>query len=161
MRKRILPAAAALHPIPNTVSCGFAKAFLVAAALALIAAAPAWAQTFTKSFTDDPVMPGGTVTLEYTINNNSGVALVDLNFTDDFDAALSGLSATGLPASLCGAGSTLTGTTTISLVSGALTDGESCTFDVTSERPRRRHAVDLHEHVEPTLRGRRRRRRVR
>ncbi|NJN45717.1 MAG: hypothetical protein HC808_03660 [Candidatus Competibacteraceae bacterium] len=47
------------------------------------------------------------------------------------DATLSGLVATGLPASnVCGVGSTLSGTGLLSLTGGNLTAGESCTFSV-------------------------------
>ena len=87
----------------------------------------------TKSFTNDPVMPGGTVTLEFTLNNLSASDdVTDITFTDDLDAALTGMVATGLPASdVCGAGSLLSGTDLITLTLGNLTAGTSCTFSVT------------------------------
>ena len=114
-----------------------AKALGIAASLMLTATAPTWAQvSFSKSFTNDPVMPGGTVTLEYTITNSGIAPLAALNFTDDYDAALSGLSAVGLPAlSLCGVVSVLSGTSTLTLVSGALLSGQTCAFDITLSVP--------------------------
>jgi hypothetical protein len=91
-----------------------------------------------KEFTDDPVAPGGTVTLEFTIShdeNASGDATA-IAFTDDLAAVLTGLTAVGLPAAdVCGIGSSLAGTGTLSLTGGALAPGESCTFAVTVQVP--------------------------
>ncbi len=102
-----------------------------------MAAAPAWAQvTFTKSFTDDPVLAGDQVTLSYTITNNGILPTAALTFTDDLDAALSGLAATGSPnITLCAGASITLGTTTITYVGVALTGGASCTFTVTLDVP--------------------------
>ena len=89
-----------------------------------------------KTFTDDPVEAGDTVTVEYTILSSGGFTATDLAFTDDLDAALSGLVATGLPQTdVCGAGSSLSGTDTITLADGQLGDGASCTFSVTLQTP--------------------------
>lgn len=91
---------------------------------------------FTKEFTDDPVAPGDSVTLEFTITASGLFSVADLAFTDDLDAALSGLVATGLPATdVCGAGSTLSGTSVISLAGGSLAEGGICTFSVTLDVP--------------------------
>ncbi len=91
----------------------------------------------TKSFTDDPVAPGDTVTLEFTIfNRDRGAFASDIEFTDDLDAVLSGLAAVGLPASnVCGAGSQLSGTGLLSLTGASLGPGEFCTFSVTLQVP--------------------------
>ncbi|MEM8933916.1 MAG: IPTL-CTERM sorting domain-containing protein, partial [Acidobacteriota bacterium] len=52
-------------------------------------------------------------------------------FTDDLDAVAPGLVATGTPLpDVCGLGSSLTGTSTITLADGGLTGGASCTFSV-------------------------------
>jgi uncharacterized repeat protein (TIGR01451 family) len=92
--------------------------------------------TFTKEFTDDPVGAGGTVTLRYTIDNAAGGAISALAFTDDLDAALSGLAATGLPASnVCGTGSQISGTSFLTFSGGELAAAGSCTFDVTLQVP--------------------------
>ena len=90
-----------------------------------------------KSFTDDPVAPGGTVTLEYTITNlERRNTITSIAFSDDLDAALSGLAATGLPANdVCGDGSQLAGTGVVSLSGGTLDPGQSCTFSVTLQVP--------------------------
>lgn len=90
-----------------------------------------------KSFVNDPVSPGSEVDLTFTISNlNRDLPMTDITFTDDLDAALSGLVAVGLPATdICGAGSTLTGTSTLTLNDGALPPGGSCTFTVTLQVP--------------------------
>lgn len=96
------------------------------------------APTLVKEFTDDPVDPGGTVTLQFTLSHNelaSGDA-TDIAFTDDLDAALSGLVATGLPQNdVCGVGSSISGTSALSFTGGTLVPGESCTFSVTLQVP--------------------------
>ncbi len=100
------------------------------------------APTLSKAFTDDPVVPGGTVTLEFTLEHSPNAlnAATDISFTDDLNAALTGLTA-NLPPSHdppCGAGSSLTGSagdTLLTLMGGALAAGESCTFSVTLDVP--------------------------
>ncbi len=90
-----------------------------------------------KIFTDDPVNPGNQVTLEFTVTNlDSNNALTDISFTDDLDAVLTGLTATGLPANdICGAGSQLSGINLLSFTGGNLAAGGSCTFSVTLQVP--------------------------
>jgi len=92
----------------------------------------------TKEFTDDPATPGGTVTLEFTISHDE-LAIADatgISFTDDLDAALSGLVATGLPQmDICGSGSEISGTMTLTLSGGTVAPGDSCTFSVTLQVP--------------------------
>lgn len=97
--------------------------------------------TLFKEFTDDPVDPGGLVTLELTLTHDE-VAPGDataVSFTDDLDAALSGLAAIGLPLNdVCGAGSQLAGVpdaSTLSFTGGTLAPGETCTFSVTLQVP--------------------------
>jgi len=91
---------------------------------------------FTKSFQDSYSLPGGSVVLDYTIVPAEGSDATLLAFTDDLDGALSGLVATGLPLSdVCGSGSTLSGTSMISLTGGNVTDGSSCEFSVTLTIP--------------------------
>jgi uncharacterized repeat protein (TIGR01451 family) len=91
----------------------------------------------TKSFTDDPVPPGGTATLEFTITSyNRSDAATNVTFSDDLDAALPGLAATGLPTSdVCGAGSQLAGTDTITLTGGTIPPEGTCTFSVELQVP--------------------------
>jgi len=90
-----------------------------------------------KSFTDDPAAPGSTVTLEFTILNlDRSETLTNIAFTDDLDATLAGLVATGLPASnVCGTGSQLSGDTTLALTGGSLAPEGSCTFSITLQVP--------------------------
>ncbi len=91
-----------------------------------------------KSFTDDPVQPGATVTLEFTLSHDA-LATADatgITFTDDLNAVIAGLAATGLPAmDVCGTGSMLTGTTSLTLTGGTLVPGGSCVFSVTLAVP--------------------------
>lgn len=90
----------------------------------------------TKSFTDGPATPGGTVTLEFTVTNPSSLPATDITFTDDLDACLSGLAAVGLPANdVCGSGSQISGTSLLTLSGGNLAAGASATFSVTLQVP--------------------------
>ncbi|MGK7294242.1 MAG: beta strand repeat-containing protein [Candidatus Wenzhouxiangella sp. M2_3B_020] len=87
-----------------------------------------------KEFLADPVPPGGTVDLEFTILNRTRSAdASDVSFTDDLDAALAGLVAVGLPASACGG--TLTGTSTLSFTGGTVAAASECAFTVTLQVP--------------------------
>ena len=90
-----------------------------------------------KEFVDDPVAPGGTVTLEFRLTNlNRSESATNLAFTDDLDATLSGLTATDTPQSdVCGAGSQISGTSLLSFTGGTLAPGESCTIQVTLAVP--------------------------
>ena len=92
--------------------------------------------TFTQSFTDDPVLAGDTVTLEYTIGNPNAVAATGMVFTHSLSAVVTGLTTTGgLPTNPCGAGSVVTGTTFLILVGGNVPAGGNCTFSVTLQVP--------------------------
>ena len=87
-----------------------------------------------KTFTDDPILPQGTVTVEYTLENlDADNAIGNIAFTDDFDGILSGLQATGLPASVCGG--TASGTSMLSFSGGSLAAGGTCTFSITLQTP--------------------------
>ncbi len=96
-----------------------------------------YAATCEKSFTDDPVLPGDTVTLEFTITNpdpNNGIT--DLAFMDDLDATISDLVAVDTPqANICGSGSLLAGTDILTLTEGYLGPSGSCTFQTSLSVP--------------------------
>ncbi len=82
-----------------------------------------------KSFADDPVAPGGNVTLEFTIRNlDRNNSANNIAFTDDLDAVISGLEAVGLPASACGG--TISGTGFLSFTGGTLAAEGTCTFSI-------------------------------
>ena len=90
--------------------------------------------SLTKTFTDDPVPPGDSVTLEFTLtlDPTSPGDATSIIFTDNLGTVLSGLVATGLPiGDVCGSGSQLSGTTNLVFTGGNLTPGASCTFAVT------------------------------
>jgi len=90
-----------------------------------------------KEFLDDPTAPGGSVDLRFTILNRSGTEqATDITFTDDLDAVLAGLVATGLPGNdICGAGSQLSGSSTLTLTGGLLESRSECSFAVTLQIP--------------------------
>lgn len=96
------------------------------------------APTLGKEFIDDPVDPGATATLQFTLTHDefAPADATSIAFTDDLDAALTGLTAIGLPQNdVCGTGSQLSGTSTISFSGGTLAPGDSCTFSVTVQTP--------------------------
>ncbi len=100
------------------------------------------APRLSKAFTDDPVAPGGTVTLEFTLTHspNATTDATAITFTDDLVPVLAGLTANlpPTPDPPCGVGSTLTGSagdTLLTLMGGTLTPGDSCTFSVTLDVP--------------------------
>lgn len=96
------------------------------------------APRLTKEFIDDPVAAGGTASLRFTLtySQNAPGDASNVTFTDDLEAVLSGLVATGLPAAdVCGAGSQLSGTSTLTLTGGLLSPGATCTFDVGLDIP--------------------------
>lgn len=96
------------------------------------------APTLTKSFTDDPVLPGDTVTLEFTLSHDESATgdATEISFTDNLTETLTGLTALGLPKNdICGIGSQLSGTTNLSFTAGSLAPGETCTFSVTLQMP--------------------------
>ena len=92
--------------------------------------------TLAKRF-ESSAEPGGSTTLTFTIENlNSASMATGVSFTDDLDAALSGLIATGTPLDdVCGAGSTLDGSAMLMLRDGNIGPGASCSFGVTVEIP--------------------------
>ncbi|MDJ0822808.1 MAG: hypothetical protein QNJ09_13485, partial [Paracoccaceae bacterium] len=104
-------------------SAGFASATLIVPAEDDI--------TFTKAFSGDPVAPGGTATLNFTLVNNSrDFAATGLSFIDDLDDMLTGATATSVPSNPCGAGSSITTGDTPTLTGGVLGPGETCSFDI-------------------------------
>ena len=77
-----------------------------------------------------PALAGQTVPAEFTLTAPvEGADVSGAGFTVDLGAALQGLEAVGLPKiDVCGQGSILDGTGTVSLVGGVVTGGDSCTF---------------------------------
>ena len=124
-------------PITATVD-GETRTGLPATDDLVVIAAP----SLSKSFVNDPVAPGGTVTLEFTLSHseNATTAATNITFTDDLVPVLAGLTANfpPTPDPPCGAGSSLTGSagdTLLTLMGGNLLSGESCTFSVTLDVP--------------------------
>ncbi|MFZ5962233.1 autotransporter outer membrane beta-barrel domain-containing protein [Thalassococcus sp. BH17M4-6] len=85
---------------------------------------------FFQSFTG-PSTATGTVGLEVSIINPSTVDVTDLAFTQDLDAALSGLVLISVDANPCGASSSLTGTSFLTFTGGSVAPGGTCTFVAT------------------------------
>ncbi|MEM8960064.1 MAG: IPTL-CTERM sorting domain-containing protein [Acidobacteriota bacterium] len=129
-----VPAGAAVGLYPNTTSnlsatIGGSSVALPPATAPLEIIDPL---SFTKSFTDDPVEPGASVTLEFVITNSGNTPLTAITFTDDLDAALTGLvSTSGTVNDVCGLGSSISGTNLLTLTGGNLAAMSSCTFQVT------------------------------
>ncbi|MEP4037202.1 Ig-like domain-containing protein [Pseudophaeobacter sp.] len=92
---------------------------------------------FSKSFSLTQVGQGQNVTLSFSLQNTSrDDAATNIAFTDDLNAMLTGLAATNLPASgFCGPGSTITGSSNLTIAGAALAAGASCSFDVTLLTP--------------------------
>ncbi len=92
-----------------------------------------------KEFTDDPVSPGDTVTLQFSLQHDENATsdATDITFTDDLDATLTGLTSIGLPLmNICGAGSQISESMgTLTLTGGTLGPGEMCQFSVTLQVP--------------------------
>ncbi|WP_371225896.1 autotransporter domain-containing protein [Roseovarius sp. 2305UL8-3] len=93
--------------------------------------------TIDKAFASGTVAPGATVDLTFTLGNaNATDGATNVSFTDDLDAFLTGAVAVGLPVSnVCGTGSTITGTSTLSLSGGAIPARGTCSFTVTVQVP--------------------------
>jgi MYXO-CTERM domain-containing protein len=85
---------------------------------------------------EGPAEQGGSTMLTFTVENLNATAATGVSFTDDLDAVLPGLAASGTPAEdVCGEGSTLDGTGVLALRNGSLDAGGSCTFSVSVEVP--------------------------
>ncbi|WP_160973681.1 autotransporter outer membrane beta-barrel domain-containing protein [Thalassovita mangrovi] len=97
---------------------------------------PAASVSLTKVFSGDPVAPGGTVTLGFTLyNTNDADAATNIGFTDDLEAMLSGATMISAPSEPCGAGSSISGSGLISFSNGSLAARAWCSFDVTVQIP--------------------------
>ncbi len=92
-----------------------------------------------KQFTDDPVPPGNTATLEFTINNfNRNFSATGVAFTDDLTTlvpSLTGLTFGSLLSNTCGGSVTGVGGTTIGLSGGTIAAGGSCMVRVSLSVP--------------------------
>ncbi|MGH1542199.1 MAG: beta strand repeat-containing protein [Arenicella sp.] len=85
---------------------------------------------FSKAF-DGPTTATGTATLSFTITNPGTDSVSNIGFSDDLNSVIPGLIATSLPAVPCGAGSSITGISSLSFSGGTLAAlGGSCSFDV-------------------------------
>lgn len=100
----------------------------------LVVAAPL---EFISMFDVARAKPGDTVKWQLTLtNNHPAYALTDITWTSDLTRGLDGLMVSGLPAQdVCGAGSSLSGTDTLTLTSGQLDPGQSCTIDISMVIP--------------------------
>ncbi|MEQ9161746.1 MAG: hypothetical protein RLN74_03500, partial [Ilumatobacter fluminis] len=90
----------------------------------------------TKEFTDDPVNPGDTVTLEFGLTNLDATRPISaVVFTDDLTATVAGLSFDGIVSNDCGGTVGGAGTGLISVSGAALAAGASCTIVVSLSVP--------------------------
>ena len=91
----------------------------------------------TKEFTNDPVIPGNTGNLRFTLTNlDAGQAASNVAFSDNLDAAVSGLTFTNGAFAACGGMVNANPDNgTIDFTGGSLNPGEECTFDVSVDVP--------------------------
>lgn len=90
------------------------------------------------SLSDFAANPGDTVIASFELSHdaNAGVAASNMAFTLDLDGVISGLTAVGLPSSdVCGSGSSISGTSSLTFTGGTLNAGDTCNFDVTLQLP--------------------------
>tara|TARA_R110002096_G_scaffold250980_1_gene443587 strand:- start:28157 stop:32308 length:4152 start_codon:yes stop_codon:yes gene_type:complete len=77
------------------------------------------------------MLPGGTGLLSFTLENSQNSSISGLRFSNDLEAALSGLQATTLPADgFCGASAEAAGTDALLFENMSLAALASCTFEV-------------------------------
>ena len=87
---------------------------------------------------EEQIVPGGQVTLEFTLDYSESAAadVSNLAFTVDLNTVLSGLTAVSTPSGdVCGAGSTISGSSILTFSSGSLSSASQCTFSVTLSVP--------------------------
>ncbi len=93
----------------------------------------------TKEFTDDPVSPGDTVTLEFTLTNlSTSETVTDIAFTDDLAAILPGtpdVTVISVDANDCGGTVGGVGTSLIDFSGGTLAPADSCTIELSLSVP--------------------------
>lgn len=87
------------------------------------------ALVLSKEFISDAVCPGESTILRFTMTNLLSQDIDTIAFTDDLEAALSNLTAEGLPISPCG-GSAVLNNTVIEFSNGYLAAEDICSFDV-------------------------------
>jgi hypothetical protein len=120
----------ALYILTSSTVTGTTAATSVASA-AVSKALTVSGLTLSKTFLTNNLLPGDTVSARYIISNSaSALAATDILFTVNLNQSLSSLAPISLPSTPCGAGSTITGTTTLTLSAGNLQPGTACTFDV-------------------------------
>jgi len=89
---------------------------------------------FSKAFGENAVLPGGAVTLDFTVTNLDALnGITDIAFMDDLDAALSGLVMASQLSNDCGPA--VSGTGVIDFSGGSLAAGASCTISVSLSVP--------------------------
>ncbi|MEM7584608.1 MAG: hypothetical protein AAF560_14555, partial [Acidobacteriota bacterium] len=89
-----------------------------------------------KAFVDDPVPPGNTVELEFTIANfDRTSSATGVAFTDDLTTVLTGLTFDSLVSNTCGGSVSGVGGTTIGLSGGTIAAEGSCTIRVSLSVP--------------------------
>ncbi|MGY3669821.1 MULTISPECIES: DUF7933 domain-containing protein [unclassified Marinovum] len=87
---------------------------------------------FTKTFLSSSTTATGTATMRIFIQNrDTERGIVELSFTDDLSGFVTGATASsGTGANVCGAGSNLSGASTLSFTGGRLPPSGTCSFDV-------------------------------
>ncbi|WP_299620499.1 autotransporter domain-containing protein [uncultured Tateyamaria sp.] len=93
--------------------------------------------TITKTFATETVAPGGMVDLTFLLGNaNATEDATQVSFTDDIDAFINGAILVGLPSNdVCGIGSMVSGTSTLTLSGGTIPARSTCSFTVSVQVP--------------------------
>ncbi len=110
-----------------------------------------------KTFLQNPIGPGDTTTLQFTLSNVSDSTLATgASFTDDLDAMLAGTTASNLPANdFCGTGSaaSISGTQTLNFTGMSLAAGANCVFTADVTVPAGAGSVGTHTNTTSDLSG--------
>lgn len=107
---------------------------ILPAVASLLVAAPI---TLTTAFVQESALVGDVIDIEFSLfSSDQTQSVTGLSFTDDLDSALSGLVALGLPLNdICGAGSSISGTSVLTFTGGTVSFAQPCTFTVSAQLP--------------------------
>ena len=131
----LVPAAAVDGTYTNLTSILLTSVGTIAPAFDELTVSSTWLQ-LDKSFTDDPVAPGDTVTVEYTLTNlDAARAASAVAFADDLGSALSGLTIASVLGNTCGGTVNGAGTDMLDVSGVSLAAAASCTVTLSLTVP--------------------------
>lgn len=90
----------------------------------------------TKTFLNDPIAPGDSVTADFTLTNlDAAQAASAIAFSDDFDAALTGLTFASVLVDTCGGSVSGAGTNSLTVSGVSLAGSGSCSLSLSLSVP--------------------------